>query len=140
MIIGHSRDEAFVGVLVSLHHRVHHARIPPADPLLSPPIPVYIGIPSGDPDFGCVSFPRVSGMKPNLVAVAAGLLLQACSFGLNDPPPDPSRLALACETAKCECRPPKSGLSFFPPPSEPVQWRSDGSAGCREGLLLNRVP
>jgi hypothetical protein len=79
-------------------------------------------------------------MKLNLVAVAAaGLLLQGCSFGFNDPPPDQSRLALACETAKCDCRPPKSGFSLSTPPSEPVQWRPDGSAWCREGLLLNRV-
>jgi hypothetical protein len=51
----------------------------------------------------------------------------------------PGNLSLACETVKCECRPPKSSWSLSNAPGQPVEWRADGSAYCREGLTLTRV-
>jgi hypothetical protein len=77
-------------------------------------------------------------MKLNLV-IAAALLLAGCSLRLIDPPESQERLSLACETARCDCRSPKSSFSFAAQTVEPVQWRGDGSASCREGLLLGRV-
>lgn len=80
-------------------------------------------------------------MKLNLVLVSMtiGVALAGCGFHLTDPPEDQSRLALACETTKCDCQPPKPAFSFSTPPSEPVRWRPDGAAYCREGWLLNRA-
>jgi hypothetical protein len=75
-----------------------------------------------------------------LVPTALALALGGCSaFSVfSSPDPDQAQLALACETSHCDCRPPKK-LSLRAQPSEPVQWRSDGSAFCRPGWLLNRA-
>jgi len=48
-------------------------------------------------------------------------------------------VSLACEMVKCECRPPKSSWSLSDAPGQPVQWRHDGSAYCRQGLSLTRL-
>jgi hypothetical protein len=45
------------------------------------------------------------------------------------------RLSLACEFARCDCV--SSTLLFFD--SEPVVWKPDGSASCREGYNLRRL-
>jgi len=78
-------------------------------------------------------------MKLNLVITATALLLAGCSLRLTDPPESQERLSLACETAKCDCRSPQSSFSFATQTVDPVQWRNDGSAYCRKGLLLGRV-
>jgi hypothetical protein len=57
------------------------------------------------------------------------------SSGVNDP----GNLSFACEMVKCECRPPKSSWSLSEAPGQPVQWRHDGSAYCRQGLSLTRL-
>jgi hypothetical protein len=81
-------------------------------------------------------------MKLNLAIVlaAGGLCLAGCGIHLVDPPEDQSRLALACETVRCDCEPPKKVMTFSTPPTKPVQWRPEGTAYCPEGFLLTRLP
>jgi hypothetical protein len=81
-------------------------------------------------------------MKLNLIilSLAGAVLLAGCGIHLLPAPEDQSRLALACETTRCDCEPPKEIMAFSTPPSEPVQWRPEGTAFCREGLLLTRLP
>jgi hypothetical protein len=81
-------------------------------------------------------------MKLNLAIVflAGSLPLAGCGFHLVDAPEDQSRLALACETVKCDCEPPKKIMTFSTPPTKPVEWRSEGTAFCPEGFVLTRLP
>ena len=72
--------------------------------------------------------------------IAAGLVagLSACSW-VNPPIEPQARLALACETVRCECRIPQSRFVFSKAPPVPIVWKSDGSASCPEGYLLSRA-
>jgi len=72
-----------------------------------------------------------------VLGLAVGLVLAGCSW-VNPPIENQARLALACETVRCECRLPQSRFVFSKAPPEPIVWRSDGSASCREGYLLSR--
>jgi hypothetical protein len=45
------------------------------------------------------------------------------------------RLSLACQLSRCDC---VSGTFLFLD-SEPVVWKPDGSASCREGYYLRRL-
>jgi hypothetical protein len=73
-----------------------------------------------------------------LIGAAIAGPLAGCSWV--DPPVEPqARLALACETVRCECRIPQSRFTFSKAPPAPIVWRSDGSASCPEGYLLSRV-
>ena len=45
------------------------------------------------------------------------------------------RLSLACQLSRCDC---VSGAFVFVN-SEPVVWKPDGSASCREGYYLRRL-
>jgi hypothetical protein len=45
------------------------------------------------------------------------------------------RLSLACQFSRCDCV--SSAVLFFD--SEPVVWKADGSASCREGYHLRRL-
>jgi hypothetical protein len=76
-----------------------------------------------------------------LVALSplAGCGTSGPSGSSDTPSPDQANLALACEVARCECRPPTSALSFTTVRPDPVQWRPDGTAYCREGYQLSRV-
>ena len=69
-------------------------------------------------------------MKPCwLVLAALPLLLSACA---DDRKGDP-KLAVACALKSCECTPDGALASGEP---EPVLWRENGDAYCREGYAL----
>jgi hypothetical protein len=80
-------------------------------------------------------------MKQSLIvlSLAGAVSLAGCGFHLVDAPGDQTQLALACETVKCDCEPPKKVMTFSTPPVEPVQWRPEGTAFCNEGFVLTRV-
>jgi hypothetical protein len=76
-----------------------------------------------------------------LVALSplAGCSTLGLGSGSDTPSSDQANLALACEVARCECRPPNSALSFTTVKPDPVLWRPDGTAYCREGYQLSRI-
>ena len=78
-------------------------------------------------------------MTSRLLLVLAIGLSGCSSLGLSQEPPSQASLAMACQVSRCECRTPRSTFSFLPDKPEPVQWRSDGTAYCREGYQLGRV-
>ena len=46
-----------------------------------------------------------------------------------------TKLSLACQMSRCDCA--SDVLALFN--SEPVQWKPDGTASCREGYHLRRL-
>jgi hypothetical protein len=75
-----------------------------------------------------------------LASMILVLGLTGCStLGFGDGAPKRADLAMACQVSRCECRAPRSAFSFTSDKPEPVQWRSDGTAYCREGYELSRV-
>jgi hypothetical protein len=70
-------------------------------------------------------------------ALFALLVLAGCSFSLGPKQPSQQELALACELTKCFCL--GEPQSFFgKATTAAVLFRSDGSAYCPPGLLLQK--
>jgi len=46
-----------------------------------------------------------------------------------------AKLSLACQMSRCDCA--SDVMAIFD--TEPVQWKSDGTASCREGYHLRRL-
>jgi len=46
-----------------------------------------------------------------------------------------AKLSIACEVSRCDCA--SDILTLFV--SQPVQWKSDGSASCPDGYHLRRL-
>lgn len=66
------------------------------------------------------------------LSVLLGGVLAGCTAAAEK---EAERLSLACEFSRCDCV--SNSFLFFD--SEPVVWKPDGSASCREGYHLRRL-
>jgi hypothetical protein len=66
-----------------------------------------------------------------LSVIAIGLLL-GCTAAAEK---EAERLSMACQLSKCDC----ISNTFLFADTEPVQWKPDGAAYCRDGYHLRRL-
>lgn len=66
-----------------------------------------------------------------LSVIAIGLLV-GCSAAAEK---EAANLSLACQLSKCDC----ISNTFLFADTEPVQWKADGTAHCRDGYHLRRL-